>query len=536
MRAKREIMPRGWTLDRASPSALGLTVGLALSALYLALYPQAPDLAAQVARAHAIQYGGISSWWTGWFGGLSLPSYSFFVPALMAVVGAPATGVLAVIGGTAGAARLARGTLRPRATAISFAIAAAADVANGRITFTVGVSVGVWALVSLRARHAALSGLLSVAVYAASPLAGFFLGLILLASALGDRTRRKSALLSAGAVLAVAAAAALFFPGTGTMPYSLLRSWPAILSCLSILALGRIREVRLTAGLLLAAMGVLAFVPSAVGDNVTRLVWACAVPAAVACVPAGRRTMSLLVIALLLWPASDLSSQLNSAGDPSARAGYYTAVVQEIQTERDLAGPAAVGARTEAIDTANHWASTYLAPLGLARGWDRQADYANNELFYQPGLLTASSYRTWLSQLAVRWIAVPNSRLDYASVAEARLVRSGLPYLRLTWSDADWRLYEVLDPSPLATGAQVDAVDTGTITLTVHAGTVATVRTRWSPYLVTVRPVTHERIRTCMSDADGWVRLSPVQSGTIELTSQFSPTARWAGGGDAGCG
>jgi hypothetical protein len=534
--APRWARSRAWTLDATSPSGLGLTVGLALSALYLALDPQAPDLAAQVARAHAIRYGGVSSWWTGWFGGLSLPSYSFFVPALMSVVGAPATGVLAVIGGSAGAARLARGTLRPRATAVSFAIAAAADLANGRVTFTVGVSVGVWALAALRSRHGVLATVLSVAVYAASPLAGFFLGLILLASVLGDRTRRKAALFSTGAVLAVAGAAALFFPGTGTMPYSLLRSWPAILSCLALLAVGRIREVRLTAGLLLAAMAALAVIPSAVGDNVTRLVWACAVPAAIACVPAGRRTVSLLVIALLLWPASDLWGQLHSAGDRSAQSSYYTAVESQIQTQRELAGASAVGARTEAIDTANHWASTYLAPLGLARGWDRQADYANNELFYQPGSLTAASYQAWLSQLAVRWIALPNSRLDYASVAEARLVRDGLPYLRLTWSDANWRLYEVLNPSPLATGARVDSVDAGTVTLTVHAGEVATVRTRWSPYLITVRPITHERVAACLSDDGGWVRLSPRQSGTIELTSRFTPAARWAGNSAAGCG
>jgi hypothetical protein len=524
-------------LGRQPPlSLLGLTTGGLLSALYLLFRPQVPDLAAQVARAHAIQYGGISSWWTGWFGGLSLPSYSFFVPMLMAVLGAPATGVLAVIAGSAGAGLLASRSLRPRATTIAFAVVMAADLTNGRVTFTVGVSVAVWALAALRSRHGVLSVVLSLAAYAASPLAGFFLGLVLLASAISDRSRRTLASASAAMLLVEGIATALLFPGTGTMPYSLLRSWPAILSCLALIVLARTLEVRLTAAVLLAAMAVLAFVPSPVGDNVTRLVWTCAVPAAVACVPIGRRAMVLLVVGLLLWPASDFWAQLHSASDRSAKATYYSAVVGQIDAQRVAGGAAAVGARTEAVDTANHWASDYLAPLGLARGWDRQADFANNPIFYQKGRLTAQSYQDWLSQLAVRWVAVPNAALDYASVQEARLVRSGLPYLRLSWSNRDWRLYQVIDPVPLASGARVESVDDGSITLTVQAGTLATVRTRWSPYLITVRPITHEVIPYCLTNVNGWVQLTPQQSQTIELTSRFAPLSRWSGSNSGRCG
>jgi hypothetical protein len=412
----------------------------------------------------------------------------------------------------------------------------AADLTNGRVTFTVGVSVAVWALVALRSRHAVLSALLSVAAYAASPLAGFFLGLVLLASAISDRTRRTAALSSAASVLAEAIGTAVLFPGTGTMPYSLLRSWPAILSCLVLIALARTLEVRVTAAVLLAAMAVLAFVPSPVGDNVTRLVWTCAVPVAVACVSVGRRALVLLVAALLLWPGSDLGMQLHSATDRSAKAGYYTAVIDQIDSQRASGGADAVGARTEAVDTANHWASTYLAPLGLARGWDRQADFANNPIFYQKGQLTAQSYHEWLSQLAVRWVAVPNAALDYAAVQEARLVRGGLPYLRLSWSNRDWTLYQVVDAAPLATGARVKSVDSGTITLSVEAGRVATVQTRWSPYLITVRPITHEVVPYCVANVNGWVQLTPQQTETIELTSRFEPLSRWSGRGSGHCG
>src|ERR1700743_3054477 len=100
---------------------------LTLRFLYLAGAPQAPDLAAQVARARVIQDGGITSWWTGWFGGLSLPSYSVLIPSSMAVLGVRLPALLAAVAGAAATTILTRGALRPRAGAIAFAIAGVAD-------------------------------------------------------------------------------------------------------------------------------------------------------------------------------------------------------------------------------------------------------------------------------------------------------------------------------------------------------------------------------------------------------------------------
>ena len=90
---------------------------------YLIWAPTAPDLLAQVARAGVAARAGSVGWWTGWFGGLSLPSYSVLVPSWMATLGVQVTGVAAVVAGTAGGALLMRDAPRPRAGAVAFAIA-----------------------------------------------------------------------------------------------------------------------------------------------------------------------------------------------------------------------------------------------------------------------------------------------------------------------------------------------------------------------------------------------------------------------------
>src|ERR1700712_1267452 len=80
------------------PPTLAVTVACALALVYLFWAPLAPDLAAQTGRATAARLTHMGTWWVGWFGGLSLASYSVVVPPVMAVLGIPLTGALAVVG------------------------------------------------------------------------------------------------------------------------------------------------------------------------------------------------------------------------------------------------------------------------------------------------------------------------------------------------------------------------------------------------------------------------------------------------------
>ena len=98
--------------------------------------------------------------------------------------------------------------------------------------------------------------------------------------------------------------------------------------------------------------------------------------------------------------------------------------------------------------TQGHWEAYRLAPLfPLARGWERQLDISDNHLFYG-GRLDAATYRTWLEQLAVRYVAVADTKLDYSSHSEVRLIDGGLPYLLLVARLAHWHVYEVTGATP----------------------------------------------------------------------------------------
>ena len=72
--------------------------------------------------------------------------------------------------------------------------------------------------------------------------------------------------------------------------------------------------------------------------------------------------------------------------------------------------------------------------------------------------LNAASYRAWLDELAVAYVAVPDTRLDFASVDEAKLIASGLPYLHEVWTTPTGSSTEVNDSAPLARNAQVISV------------------------------------------------------------------------------
>ena len=62
-----------------------------------------------------------------------------------------------------------------------------------------------------------------------------------------------------------------------------------------------------------------------------------------------------------------------------------------------------------------------MAPrIPLARGWERQLDRRFGALFYDG--LNAATYRAWLDERAVAYVAVPDAALDDAGREEARLV------------------------------------------------------------------------------------------------------------------
>jgi hypothetical protein len=218
---------------------------------------------------------------------------------------------------------------------------------------------------------------------------------------------------------------------------------------------------------------------------------------------------------------ADVTWQLVEAESPSASEAYYTPLLDQLQPRLE-----GTGQRVEVVEPASKGASRYVAEsLAVARGWERQADVADNPIFYNDGQLDPTSYRAWLDSLAVAYVAVPNASLDFASKAEAHLIGGGLPYLHLVWSNPDWKLYAVQNPAPLVRNAQLIAVSGNQVRLQVaHRGLVP-MQIRWSDHLVvldgTVPVQLGIRAHGCLSQSGQWTTLHARRPGTYVLTSDL---------------
>lgn len=506
-----------------SPTALATTCAVLFALVYIFWTPQVPDLAAQVARAKVARVGGAPVWWGGWFGGITLPSYSAIVPFSMATFGIRLTGVVAVIVSAYGGALLVEKAPRPRAGAVAIALAQAADLLNGRVTFTVGAAIGIWALVALRAHREKTAVALALLSFLGSPLAGFFIGIITLVVAVLRPDYRRTAGICAGALLVGGLAMAFLFPGTGRMPFPISDAAPAMLSCIVVFGVCHQKLIRATALVLAVSFLPLLVVPLAIGTNATRLAWLAAVPVIIAYAEIRDSLTWLCALVVAVWPVSDLVNQLHLAHQPSSSYVYYQPLATALKTDQKARGAAVLGRRVEVVDTKNHWGSVYLASFSIARGWDRQADRADNAIFYQPDLLNPVSYRQWLDSLAVGWVAVPKAPIDYASRDEAQLVLGGLPYLRQIWSNSDWRLYRVINPAPLAKGAEILRIDSHGVTLNATAKKPIDLKVRYSAYIGAINPVTRKPLQACIVDNSGWLRVTVPTGGPVRLSSDFQP-------------
>jgi hypothetical protein len=519
---------KGVMMARRPPVATAVVTAVALSAGYALWTPGVPDLAAQFARAGIARSVGAVSWWTGWFGGLSLPTYSLTAPTVMAVAGVRGAGLLAVLAGSAAAAAMLRGSLRPRAGAVAFTVAQLANLFDGRVTFALGLAVGLWAAAAIQRRRSVFAVLLTVLCYAASPLAALFLGIACVGAAVADHSRRRLAAGCALVLLALSAAMQLLFPGTGRMPVTGMDVVPAAVSGIAVLLCCRSAAVRAGAATYLLALVLVLIWPGAVGTNVTRLAWVITAPLLVAYCALPRLGAFAAVALCAAWPASDLFGQVRDAQQPSSAAAFYRPLVSALDQQQAIAGPTAIGARVEMIDTANHWASAYVAPtVALARGWDRQTDRAEDPLFYQRAPLTSEEYHAWLHHVAARWVALPRrSPLDYASVAEANLVRTTPAYLTPVWTSPAWILYEVTDPTPLASTGRILAVTPTQIVLSLDGPRSLRIRLQWNPYLTLTSIDSRPYATGCLSDDAGQISAIAPRAGIYRVTYDFDGPTR----------
>ncbi len=472
-----------------------LATGLAavLSAIYVAWQPQTLDLAAQVFRADLWDRSGWVIYDDAWYGGHTVPGYSLLYPPLGAWLGPVALGVVCALVSAATFAAIAVRAYGSRAWlgAAWFGVAATVSLYGGRITFGLGLALGLLAILAVQRRRPALGAAAALAAGIASPVAGLFTALaaasVLIASRLqpittdARRRRDRTALIVAGAAIGATLALSLAFPTSGYQPFT-LNSFVVIpivcVICFAVLPVGETTIRAAIAVYALVAIGAF-FVATPFGSNAIRFGALLAGPV-MALALYGRRPVVLLLLAtpLLWWQwAATFADVRDAQDDPSTKASFYTPLVAQLE---DLSGGRPI--RVEIPPTRSRWESVYVGEhIPLARGWLRQMESGDFDLFTD-GNLTPPAYAKWLRAHGVDYVAVPDAKLDFLARDEADLVAfGGLPYLRPIWSNENWELWKVEPGDP--EGVRLDSVGPDMYSLTVPGPGRYLIRMRYSPYM-----------------------------------------------------
>jgi hypothetical protein len=511
--------------SRAAP--LGLLGAVALLGAWLLVAPRTPDLAAAAYRLDLFKHLGPAVYDEHWYAGHDLHGYSVLFPPLAWLFGLRVVGALSVLCSVACFEALAVGAYgrSARWATVLFALAAVGDVWIGRLAFALGVSFALGALLARTRGRASLAALLAGASAAASPVAGVLLALAAATDALWSRSPRALIVLAAPAT-SVVLALALLFPEGGFEPFPTV-SFVATVAVVATFALGLPRRegrLLLGAALYLLACTALLLVHTPVGSNVERYavllagpLLACALLAArrdcLRFSPPRRLAAVLALCAWALWAGwGPLRETLAVAGSESTRAAYYAPV------ERFLAGHAGRAVRVEVPLTRTHWETAQLAPtVSLARGWEKQLDTRFDAPLLAPEL-SARSYRRWLDEQAVSYVALPDAKLDPSSAREGELVRGGLPYLHEVFAARHWRIYAVRAPEPLAAGpGRLVALGHESFALAADAPGSFLVRVRFTRYWTLVRG------DACVDrSAGGWTRVRARAPGLLVVRARFS--------------
>ncbi|HSZ04793.1 MAG TPA: hypothetical protein VK778_06285 [Solirubrobacteraceae bacterium] len=523
-------MPQVSRLARRVPA---WAITAVLSVVYLIVAPASPDLAAASYRSNLFSRVGFTLWDDSWYGGHHLLAYSVLAPALGAWIGPQPLAAISMIVATALFALLLNERFPARATRIAaawFAIGASIALLSSRVPFDLGLAVGLGSALAAQRGRPRCALVLALLCTLSSPVAGAFLALAFLAWALVGPARVRPAALTIAA-LAPIGLLTLAFPEGGSQPFVGSAFYPELAGVLVIAALiptDRATPAQrvLRIGTLLYAVALIGsfVVPTAVGGNADRLGALVAGPVAacaLACASRGRRR-ALIVLAPLLFywqanaPVADFESTLSN---PSVSASFYAPLLGELRALG--VGYGARPARIEVVATADHWEARWVAPhVMIARGWERQLDVYRNGIFYDESKpLTAASYRAWLAQNAVSYVALPDAPLDYSARSEARLLTAARPsYLQEIWHSARWRLFAVRGATPLASPpAVLRSASSDSLTLYAPRAGYYTVRVRFTPYWALASG------SGCVARAPaGWTEVQARREGSFHVVIRFS--------------
>lgn len=528
------------------------------------------DIAAQDAWAEFVGRHPDSAYNLAWYGGMHPVSYSVVSPYLMSLIGVRSTMMVA---GTVSAALTALILVRvpavrnPLACALAGVFAFLCNALSGRVTFGLGMMFALGAVAAVfcwphrwrskRWAKAAVAAPLAGIATASSPVAGLFLGVV--AAALFLNRRRPGAYALGLAPVVVVVLSAWLFPFSGTQPMSFWStSLPFTFGVLVLVLVPKDwRTVRVAAGVYTLGTLLTWLIDSQIGSNVSRLpmlfagvVLLAALPF---CLPKSRKWYALVIVfaGLNFWIGFKAVDDMVRTAPAASWNRELAPLVNRLQQVRAERG------RVEVVPASSHREASALAPyVNLARGWNRQADMKRNPLFYDDDrTLTSTGYRAWLDRWAVHFVVLPKGSPDSSGAKqEAELVREGQPYLTRIWSDANWQLFAVKDPMPLADPpASVDRAGAGELTIQVRTAGRVLIRIPYSPWLSIVDaqgkkvkapqetaeskqrdkdPRTFVNLHGCLFKAektvegDEWTELLAPAPGVYHLAAPYQPLPR----------
>ena len=483
---------------RGHPARLAVAISAALCVAYLIWQPRPLDLSTQVFRADLWAAHGWVLWNDSWYSGQTVPGYSLLYPPLGALLGPQLLGVICAIGAAALFAAIASRAYGPRALLGIVLFGAGSTIAlyGGRITFGLGLVLGLAAMLALQRERRWLSPIAAALAGLASPVAGVFTALAAAAVFAAarfprdERTCRRGRVAFATALAATVSTLALViaFPTPGFEPFTESNwIWIAALCLTGIVLLPRGEPTLRWAMALYLLVALVAFmVRTPLGANAIRLGATFAGPVAALALLGRRRpiVLAVVLVPLLYWQWVATVRDVAASDDaPSTRQAFYQPLLQELNR---LEGPTPV--RVEVPATRSRWESVYVAEhVPIARGWLRQLESPDFTRF-TADRLTPASYERWLRVHGVSYVALANDTPDWLSADEVALLQSGgLARLHQVWSNADWRLWRVGQPGDAAArmasgGARVSALAPDQFRVRVPGDGEYRLRLRYSPY------------------------------------------------------
>ncbi len=434
----------------------------ATAALLLVLLgPAGGDVPAHLYRTLLVREH-VYLWDNLWFAGhYPLVSYSLLYYPVAALVGNATLVVGSIVAAAVLFERICAREWGEAAVwpARAFALLAAGPLYTGTYSYAAGVAALLATIWALQCGWTWTAVGFAAVTLGFSPLAFVFLVLVLAAVLLARRSvGRTTAWFGIGLTMAVAVEvlALRLFPTDGRYPFRAVE----LALVLVVAGAGLVIASRAAGGAVLAALFglwllvsvVFFLVPEPVGENVTRLrsvVFPLMLLTALVARFQPRRLALFGLVAALAYNAYPYVATVPARIDTRASQEAFWAPALAYLDEH-----ATPEHRVEVVPTYDHWESYWVprAGFGLARGWYRQLDLAENRVLYRDPL-SRTGYRAWLQRMAVEYVLLPDVRLGKKGAdREAELLLAGVPGLDLVFHTADWRIYRVRDARPLLTG------------------------------------------------------------------------------------